>query len=136
MSQETWDPQPGNREFFRHRLTGDLGWLVRRENREAMKRDIVGVDSYTLIRRDDKGQIIDWNPEAPPAPLNDYHVGMIAWVADQELQRHMGEVGRLRHWRDMKEEERSRWIRQGPEGGGIRDDIYRAIRGALEPYTK
>jgi hypothetical protein len=137
MSLDVWDPHPGNREYFRHRLTGDLGWLVRRENREAMKRDIAGVDSYTLVRRDDKGEVIDWNRETPPAPLNDYHVGMIAFVADNELQRHTGDVGRVKKWLDLKEEERSRWIRQGPpEGHDLRRAVWEAIRQALEPYTK
>lgn len=134
---DTWDPAPAQRQFFRHRLTGDLGWLVRRDGRESMRFDRGDFDQTVQVRRDDKGGVIDWNPEKPPAPLNDYHVGMIAFVADTELQRHTGDIGRIKKWLDMREEDRNRWIRQGPpDDTGMRRGVYDAIRKALEPYTK
>lgn len=134
---ETWDPLPAQREFYRHRLTGDLGWLVRREGREAIRYDRGDFDQTIRIQRDDKGAIIDWLPEKPPAPLNDYHLGMIAWQADCELQRHLGELSRIKQWRDMREEERAKWIRSGPDGGSpMRQEVYQAIKTALEPFTK
>lgn len=137
MNKDTWDPAPTQREYFRHRLTGDLGWLVRREGREAMRFDRGDFDQTVQVRRDDKGVVVDWNAEKPPSPLNDYHVGMIAFVADVELQRHTGDIGRVKKWIDMREEDRLRWIRQGPtEDNPLRRAVYDAIRGALEPYAK
>lgn len=136
MASDNWDPEPAHKEYYRHKLTGDLGWLVRRDGRECIRYDRGDFDQYIAVRRDDKG-IIDWQPEAPPAPLNDYHVGMIAFVADNELQRHTGDLGRVKKWLDLREEDRHRWIRQGPpEDSGMRRNVYDAIRTALEPYTK
>lgn len=131
------DPKPSERKYFRHRLTGDLGWLVIRDGREAIRYDRGEYDQHIAVRRDDKGKIADWNEEAPPAPLNDYHVGMISFVADNEVQRHTGEVGRVKKWADLREEDRHRWIRQGPgDVPGIRSAVYQAIKAALQPYTK
>lgn len=137
MTPESWDPEPGQRQFFRHRLTGDLGWLVRRDGREAIRFDRGSFDQTVQVRRDAENGVIDWTPEKPPSPLNDYHVGMIAFVTDTELQRHTGDIGRVKKWLDMREEDRHRWIRLGPQDGSpIRRDVYEAIRQALEPYTK
>lgn len=138
MSAENWDPLPAQREFYRHRLTGDLGWLVRREGREHIRYDRGPAFELTIaVRRDDKGAVIDWNQEKAPAPLNDYHLGMIAWQADCELQRHLGEIGRIKQWRDLRQEDRVKWIQEGPQDGSpMRREVYQAIKSALEPFTK
>jgi len=131
-----WDPKPQERQYVRHRMTGDLGWLVTRDGKECVRYDRPNIDHHIAVRRDDKGLMVDWVDEKPPAPLNAHHVAMVAFQTDQELLRHLGEIGKKRAWLDMREEERHRFIKEGPGVGGIRHDVWLAVQQALEPYTK
>ena len=136
MTESAWDPKESQREFYRHRLTGDLGWLVRRENREAIKYDRPDHDQWVPVRRDNLGAIIDWVAESPPAPLTLHQAAIIAYEADRALDRFLGNVRKSKAWIDMGEDFRRKWVTDGPpEKGGVRRLLFDAIVEALDPFT-
>jgi hypothetical protein len=137
MSESNWDPPKNQREFVRHRLTGDLGWLVRRDGREHVKYDRPDHDQTVPVRRDDKGNFLDWVREKEPAPLTSYQVAIVAYEADRALDRYLGNLRRPKAWIDMSEDDRRRWANDGPKDeSGPRRKVFDAIAEALEPFTK
>lgn len=132
-----FDPKPNDREYYRHALTDDLGWLVKRNNREHMKYDRPEFDHTMAVYRDDQGAIKGWVPEKEPAPLLSQQAAIVAFEADRALGRFTGDRSKVKAWIDLREEDRRKWIEDGPTcPPGPRRDLYRAVMKALEPFTR
>lgn len=132
-----WDPDKDKREYYRHALTGDLAWLVKRGGREHMKMDRPDFDHTVAVYRDDAGNIKGWVPEKEPAPLLSQQAAIIAFEADRALGRYTGDRSKAKSWIDLREEDRRKWIEDGPTcPPGPRRDLYRAIVKALGPHTR
>lgn len=130
-----WDPVPGDRAYYRHRATGDLGWLVRRNGEDHVKYDRAGVDQTTRVKRDGAGEPVEWAPVAPPAPVNTFQMAALAYEVNRMLDRYLGQVSPKKAWIDISEEARRDWLERGPEMKGIRNDMYNAIMKVGEKYT-
>jgi hypothetical protein len=133
---ENWDPPKAQREYVRHAMNGDLGWIVRRDNREHVRYDRGEHDQTVLLRRDAKGELIDWVREKEPAPLTGYQVAIVAYEANRALDRYLGAVNKPKVWIELSEEERRTWAAKGPRESGPRKKLYDAIMAALEPLTR
>lgn len=138
MTSPDFDPEKRNRNYYRHEMTGDLGWVVRRDHREHMKYDRgADTDLTVAIRRDDKGAVVGWVPEKEPAPLTRFQAAVVAHAADRELFRFTGQPGKAKAWIDLSEEKRRDWIQSGPkEEGTMRQEVYDAVMEALDAYTE
>lgn len=125
---DDWDPEPARRAYYKNSVSGDWGWLVRREGNDVIKLDRPGVDE---IRRFDPGE---WQPRDAPKPLQPAHLAMVAYQADKTLCRVLGgELMRFTKgdWLDLSQEQRRAWIEKGPPTHPDRRALYAAIMGAL-----
>lgn len=136
MASDNWDPAKEKREYVRHNQTGDLGWLVRREGRDCIRYDRPEYDQTVPFRRNEKGEIVDWTHELEPALFTPYQSAIVAYAADREMDRFLGNVRRPKAWIDLSEEKRRDWAEKGPKDEGPRQKVFDAIQEALDPYTR
>jgi hypothetical protein len=115
------DPLKDARVYYRHNQTGDRGFLVTREGREAIRRDRPAIDDYTF-------ELKDWNKEAPEtARYSDLQIAMVQFEADRKLCWAIGLADlSKREWVDMTEKQRLAWLKTGP-ASPTRAGLYKAI---------
>jgi hypothetical protein len=127
-----YEPLPHNREKYRDKDSGDLGYLVRRDGKTWIKLDRVGQEILRPFR-DGK-----WTAEVEHRPLTRYHAGCVTFEADKALCRALGvaDLGR-RDWLSLTDDKRNDWIENGP---GPRDpkrlELYEGIRSILDKMTE
>jgi hypothetical protein len=121
------DPPPAKRVYYRHLETGDRGFLVERDGLPAIRWD-------RAMSADTTHQLDRWKKEVDEAPLFSAHqIAMIAFVADKEVCRALGQVDiAQRVWIDLTEKQRRDWMLSGPKAKvGPRRDVYEALVKAL-----
>ena len=129
------DPAPEARVYYRNIDTGQRAYLVLREGQERLRIDH-GPNTDVVVPLDPQR----WTIDKEARPLNRAHLAEIAFVADRALCVRLARHVESRvMWRDLTEEQRASFIKDGPRAFGpqpaIRNDLYRAITRALEPYT-
>lgn len=127
---DNWDPHPGERRYYTHAQNGDRGYLVRRNGKDHIRRDLPGEEK--IVRFSDV-----WVADHAHRPLNVSQLAMVIYSADQELCRVMGLHSKLKKWIDLGEEERARWIQgEGPKGPDIRTRLHSAMWDVLQELSK
>lgn len=125
-----WDPHPGERRYYTNATTGDRGYLVRRDGRDAIRLDVPGVEKVSRL-----GDA--WVADHAHRPLNVSQLAMVVYAADQELCRVLGMHSKLKKWLDLSESERARWIQgEPPKGPEIRVKMHAANWAILKELTK
>lgn len=120
------DPPLNKRVYYRHLETGDRGYLVERDGLPAIRWDRVAEDTTHQLDR--------WKLETDATPLFSQHqIAMIAFAADKEVCRALGQVDIAnRKWLDLSEKQRRDWMTDGPKTKlGPRRDAYEALKKAL-----
>lgn len=105
-----YEPTKAQRVYYRHNQTGDRGYLVRREGRDAIRRDRPNIDDYTF-------QLGDWNKEVVEAKrFTEVQIAIIQFEADKKLCWALGlpALGK-REWIDLTEKARLDWMKEGPK---------------------
>jgi len=126
-SEEANDPPPNKREYYLHLETGDRGYLVTRDGRPAIKWD-------RAMAKDATHELHKWKKMVDEVPLFSLHqIAMVAFVADKEVCRALGQVDiAQRQWIDLSEKQRRDWMVDGPKAKtGPRRHVYQAILKAL-----
>lgn len=126
-SEEANDPPPGKREYYIHLETGDRGYLVTRDGKPAIKWD-------RTMAKDTTHELHKWKKMVDEVPLFSLHqIAMVAFVADKEICRSMGQVDiAQRQWVDLSEKQRRDWMADGPKAkSGPRRAVYNAIVKAM-----
>lgn len=126
-SEEALDPPPGKREYYVHLETGDRGYLVTRDGKPAIKWD-------RPMAKDTTHEVHKWKKMADEVPLFSLHqIAMVAFAADKEVCRAMGQVDiAQRLWVDLGEKQRRDWMQDGPKAKtGPRRAVYQAIVAAM-----
>ena len=127
----TTDPDPGEREYYTHRQTGDLGWLVIRDGRQCIKLDRPGYDDIRPFSED------AWAKRVEPKPIIRNQAAQVAWAADRILLQFLGKPDLAKvKWIEMTEQKRIAWVASGPQTKGMRKRLYDAIMATLEPITE
>jgi hypothetical protein len=116
------DPPKHERCWFRHSISGDRGWLVKREGRDMIHLDRV---ADAVVPKD-----ASWEPDQQKIELTEYQVAQICWDADAKLGYLTGRQKR-KDWYLLTEEERTRFVRDGPMGE-LRQRLWLAIKEAIE----
>lgn len=127
---DDWDPKPHERQWYRHSITGDRGFLVRKDGKDFIRSDNPGEVNDKIFRPS------DWMADHQERPLTAFHVAQICFEADKKYRFYMGSPKAMKeNWLDLSEEKRILWMQRGPLATR-RADLYRAIREALEPDCK
>lgn len=125
-----WDPLPSERTYYRHVMTGDRGWLVRREGKDMVKLDRPMQD---IVRPANA----EWQQEPARAPMTLAQVAQVMFEADKKLCYWLGlHLEARAEWASLLEEERLEWMEEPPTRGGPREALWNSIRIALSPYAK
>lgn len=122
-----WDPPEAERIYYRHAVTNDRGWHVRRGGRDMVMLDRPNEE----ILRPLSGH--EWNVDKDFRPLTRMHIAQVAFDADRRLCYHLGihDIAR-KEWNDLSEPERIFWMREGPKNPIIRGMLYEGIMANLE----
>lgn len=122
-----WDPPDHERTYYRHKQTGDLGYLVVREGQDKIRLDRPNEEVIRRFQGD------DWIPELEHRPMTRAQAAQVAYEADRKLCGFLGLFDRSRkEWQLLHEDQRIHWVDNGPAGPPIRGDVFRAVMGALE----
>ena len=124
-----YDPPPHERQYVRENMSGELGWLVRREGKDCVKMDRPNEDIYRPFL---EGR---WQPERPASNLSDSQIAMVAHAADAALCRFIGMHGVAnRDWLALTDRQKARWRQEGPLSPDVRRNLYAAIQGVLKAH--
>lgn len=103
-----WDPDPGEREYFRSAIDGQLGWKVRRDGVEWIRLD----RAFEEILKRPGG---DWLPELEHRQITPANIAQVCFEADKKLCFFLGlHENARRDWNNLHEEQRKEWIAKGP----------------------
>lgn len=126
MSAAGWDPDPQDREYFRERGTGQLGWRVERDGKAAIRLDRVAQEIIVPLDG-------NWVPDHDVKELSVAQLGQICFDADRSLCRFIGLQQNSRvAWVDLSDDQRIAWMRSGPSKHPLRKKLWEAIHGALQ----
>lgn len=127
-----WDP-PSEKEktWYRHQSDHAKGWHVRRAGIDMVKRDLPP-SAQEQISRMDKGWVLDREHR----PFTHYQISKTAFEADKALCFAMGlHREARRQWENLRDEERAKWVNEGPRGGGLRAELWAAMMAVLKPHA-
>ena len=106
-----WEPEPEDREWFRNRQTGELGYKVIRDGINKIRKDRPMEDLCTPFSD------TQWKPEEERRPLTEHQLARIAFAADKEMCVFLGLHERSRQeWLSMSESAKFGWVKEGPAG--------------------
>lgn len=109
------------REWYRNLTSGDRGY---REGDE-MFLDRVPPVQVTY----NEGE---WAKEPGPSAMTERQIGRIAFIADRELCRMLGDHAKARReWLSLGEEEQLHWSKNGPAAPELRRQLFASIIEAL-----
>lgn len=121
-----YDPPKHEREYFTHRQTGDMGWMVFRGHKPHVKYDRPGSDQVIPYRER------DWMPRTEPRPLSPAQLAEVCFAADRQLCRRLGYREKAdKTWESLSPQEKKQWIEEGPKGGD-REALYATIWSTLK----
>jgi hypothetical protein len=126
-----FDPPEAMREYFRHKVTGDKGYLVIRDGEKHIRYDRP-YDPTTMKFRES-----EWVPDSHPEPFSIGQAIQVAFDADRSVCRLLGmHLEARKSWQNLSEKERSRFILHGPEGPQVRKEMFLSIKQILSPLTR
>jgi len=101
----------GPKRYFRHRQTGDRGFLVEVNGEARMQYDRGSNGHAEQVKYNEH----QWQAEEDEKPITWFQVGQVAWEADAALCRLAGVGPRTRKpWLSLRDSERQDWIKNGP----------------------
>ena len=132
VTLDDWDPLPSERTYYRSTSSGDLGYLVRRGGEDKIRLDRPMEEIIRPLREN------EWQREQEFRPFARAQVAAIAFETDKLLCKMLGlhKEGKA-EWLSLKDDDRIAFMQDGPAGGNpLRRDLYLAIRGILDPYSR
>ncbi len=116
------------RAWYRNRQTGDRGQLEERDGQKVIVYDRPAVDQWIPFSD------AEWKLETEARTYSMMELGQIAWAADRELCRILGDYERAeKKWGRLSEATRHKWIVKGPMKPECRVELFDAIMGVLRP---
>lgn len=132
LEPDDWDPKPFERQWFRNRDTGDLGFLCRRDGKDVIVYD----RAHGTIGEMTRPISTDWIPEPKKKLMSDAQVSKVAFEADRALCMALGlHEQAKKEWLNLHEKERIRWQKTGPSEPPPRVELYQKIHEALGRYA-
>lgn len=132
LTPDDWDPKPFERQWYRNRQTGDLGYLVRRDGKDVICYDR-GAGTIGEMTRPISS---DWVAEPVRKLVSVTALSRIAFEADKALCWALGlHEQAKKEWLSLPEKERLQWLKEGPAEPQPRADLYEKIHEALARYS-
>lgn len=123
--EKDYFPEEHDRRWYRHK-NGQSGWFVKVGGKPCIKWDRVNEDIIVAFKKD------EWTEEKRYRPHSISQVILVAYAADQQLCRLLGDHEKSRRaWEDMTEDQRIEWCQTGPTNPPIRQTLYQAIMGVV-----
>lgn len=122
-----WDPKPDERKYYRSSVDGQRGWLVRRDGKDCIRLDRPMEDLCVPLA--------GWKEDRQAHVMSPHAAAKIAYIADQALCSATGEYFPKKEWIDLSDKERIRFMKDGPDVGGFRDEFHLGIRKLLKDLT-
>ena len=121
-----FEPLATERVWYRHAETGDRGYAVRRDGRDAIRKDRPAQDDYTF-------NIGDWKLEVDDKPrFSAVQIAMVQFEADKKLCWALGSPDLAkREWLDLTEKARLKWMKDGPAKSPERAKLFAAVAEAM-----
>jgi hypothetical protein len=126
--KDNWDPKPNERKYYRSAIDGQRGYLVRRGGEDCVRLDRPMEELVSPLDG-------SWAVDSKLHVMSRHAAAKIAYIADQALCRATGEYGSKKEWIDLGDNERIRFMKDGPDVGGFRDEFYKGIMGLLKDLT-
>lgn len=127
MNEANWDPLPNERTYYSHVMTGDLGWMVRRDGKDCIRLDRPNQEIVKVFREG------EWTPNLDHRPITKLQLVQVAYEADRKLCFFLGLHGEARReWAAMREQDRLKWAAHGPGAGPGRKLLFAQIMAALD----
>jgi len=118
-----------DRVWYRSRTTGDRGYVYQDGERVRIRLDRPNDE---ITRPFHSGE---WIEEAEVRNFTPMQLAQIAFVADRQLCTFLGEHAEAKlDWRSLKEDRRIKFMKGGPDGPQIRQELFRAMMGILRKY--
>lgn len=126
-----WDPEPGEREWYRETSSGQLGYRVRRGGRDRIRLDR---GSEEILRAFTPGE---WSPEKERRPLMAFHLARVAFEADRALCSNIGLPENARkEWSSLSEDQKKAWLTVGPTKDPMRKRLYESIQAGMAEFKE
>lgn len=124
--EDDWDPEPAERSYYSHAVTGDYGWMVRRDGKDAIRMDRPGTEDIRTFTP------TEWVAKTDVRPLQLSQLAQVAFAADRQLCRCLGlHQFAKADWASLTQEKRRAWIEKGPQNHPDRKKLYEVVMGTL-----
>lgn len=120
-----FEPLATDRVWYQHQQTGDRGYMVKREGRDAIRKDRPMHDDFTF-------NVAEWALFVDKADrFSAIQIAQVQFEADKKLCWALGmpELAK-REWLDLTEKARLKWMKDGPTAPE-RAKLYAAVAGAM-----
>ena len=124
-TSKDWDPEPGERVWYRHGHTGERGYLVGRNGRDMIRQDRPNEEIVSPMT----GSM--WSVDKDWRPLTRMHTARVAFGCDSLLRAVLGNHRDEKDWNNLSERERIFWMEEGPEIPAINAQLYAAVMKVL-----
>lgn len=135
MSQQPnaddYDPSEQDKDYYRHRLSGNLGWMVRRGGREMIRLDRPQEEILFHYRA------ADWDAEDRPRQLGPGQAARVAFEAYKALCAITGKPNRAKmEWHSMSEQARVDFSTKGPRNPTqLEKKLWEAVVQTLAEFS-
>lgn len=119
------DPSLAERVWYRHKQTGDRGYAVKRDGRDAIRKDRPAHDDFTF-------NVAEWAPDVEKMDkFSAVQIAQVQFEADRKLCWALGmpELAK-REWLDLTEKARLKWMKDGPVNAD-RARLWKAIGATM-----
>lgn len=121
----------GERAYFRHRLTGDRGYLIERDGRKLIRMDTgPGAVEKNYVA-------LHWIPDHQHQPKPKIAIARVAYEADIAYcqMMHLQRGVRRPEWPSLSRKKQMFWVDEGPKDEGRRK-LWLAVMRELLPLTE
>jgi hypothetical protein len=125
-----FDARAPDKQYVHHVTTGDRGTIVETDEGLFVRLDRVNQEILKPYHEH------EWIPEESHRPMTMHSAGQVSYEADMALRRALGMPRGGPEWISLREPDKLRWIRKGPQDRGPREKLYKAIRKALAPLVE
>ena len=118
------EPKPHERKYYRHRMTGDRGYLICVDGDFVMKYDRGPQAPWVKWKKD------DWAEDVQQLPMSQMQLAEMAYLTVSRYWYYAQDHAKARRkWDTLREEERIHWMKNGPRDERARK-FYLAVMEA------